>query len=351
MTKENLKVVSIIFGKQPSSYVRAITREKVAHQFSVNWVTIDLEADLFVSRVFRTFKYSRSFLRLCLIPLNLFRNTQKLRNADVIYVIKFPPLWFSLIVKYFCKVVIYDYDDPMWLKQFVGERKFKRHLECYGGFTCDNELQLSKGREHNRNGLVIEGIVPIFDRNTPKKQKKIRIIWIGSRSTQMYLRSIRQALLQVIDSNDFVSFTFLGVARADIAIDNSRVSYIENYDEAQMQKELRRADIGLFPLLDDELSSARGVHKMNIYFASGIPVIASPSLLINTGLEPGSNGYICESIDEWHDALMSLIADESLLMEMKKRIQTEHDGMARNYDSTQKLVNFFRENIEQAKDK
>lgn len=345
MVKSELKVVSIIFGLQPSSYVRAITRGKVASELLVNWKTIDLEADRSISKAFRKFKFSRPILRVVLIPLNLLRNTRDLKDADVVYVIKFPPLWLSLVIKYFCKVVIYDFDDPMWLEQFTGARKFKIHLKCYDGFTCDNQLQLFKGTQVNNEGIVIEGIVPNFDGFVPTKRIGVNIIWLGSHSTQMYLKSIQKVLTQVVESRDFVGLKLLGVDRSQITIDNSRVSYLEYYDEGQMQHELCNADIGIFPLFGDELSRARGVHKMNVYFAAGIPVVATSSLLTNQGLKPGLTGYICDSIEDWPRVLFSLIDNKIALLEMKNRILLEFRPIERNYESTLKLINFFRETI------
>lgn len=345
MAKSELKVVSIIFGLQPSSFVRAITRGKVASELLVDWTTIDLEADWFISKAFRKFKYSRPILRAVLIPLNLLRNARDLKDADVIYVVKFPPLWLSLVIKYFCKVVIYDFDDPMWLKQFTGARKFKIHLKCYNGFTCDNELQLFRGAQVNSQGIVIDGIVPSFDGFVPTKQTGVNIIWLGSHSTQMYLQSIQQALMQVVDSRDFVSLKLLGVDPSQIVFDNSRVRYLEYYNEAQMQHELCNADIGIFPLFDDELSNARGVHKLNVYFAAGIPVVAASNLLIHKALKPGLNGYTCNSIEDWSRVLLNLIDNEVGLLEMKNRILLEFNPIDRNYESTLKLINFFRETI------
>ena len=351
MSEKQLRVTCVIFGMQPSSNVRAIAREKFAAYFSIEWKTINLEADWGVSKFFRDVKYARAILRIFLVPINLIRNWSKLTDTDVMYVIKFPPIWFSRATKYFCKVVIYDFDDPMWLKQFVGTKKFAKHLMCYDAFTCDNELQLHRGKVINPVGKVIEGLVPNFDGYTRTKRSGVKLIWVGSRSTQMYLKSIQGALIQVLDSRDFVSLRLLGADRSNILIDHERVSYLEVYDETEMQIELCEADIGLFPVLNDELSSARGVHKANIYFAAGIPVVATSSLLIQHRIKPALTGHICHTIDDWSKNLLSLIDDEVVLLEMKRRIQFEFQIEKRNHESTEELLKFFRDIFELSKRK
>lgn len=342
MSEKGLKVTCVIFGMQPSSNVRAIAREKIATQFSIEWTTINLEADWGFSKFFRDFKYSRAVLRIFLVPINLIRNWSKLTDTDVLYVIKFPPIWFSRSVKYFCKVVIYDFDDPMWLQQFIGTKKFAKHLMCYDAFTCDNELQLQRGKAINPFGKVIEGLVPNFDGCKVTKRTGIKLIWVGSQSTQMYLKSIQGVLTQVLEARDFVTLRLLGADRSNIPIANERVSYLEVYDETEMQIELSEADIGLFPVLNDELGSARGVHKVNIYFAAGIPVVATSSLLIENSIKPAFTGHICQTISDWYVNLLSLIDDEVLLSEMKSRIQFEFQIKKRNSESTHELFEFFR---------
>jgi hypothetical protein len=334
---------------QPSSNVRAIGREKIAPLFSIEWRTINLEADWGVSKFFRKVKYAPAILRIFLVPINLIRNWSNLSDADVLYVIKFPPIWFSRVVKYFCKIVIYDFDDPMWLKQFVGTKKFTKHLMCYDAFTCDNELQLHKGKVINPVGKVIEGFVPNFVGHVSTKRSGVRLIWVGSRSTQMYLKSIQGPLTEVLNERDFVSLRLLGVDRSNVLVDHKRVSYLETYNETEMQIELCEADIGLFPLLNDELSSARGVHKANIYFAAGIPVVATSSLLIQHRIEPALTGHICHTIDDWSKNLLSLIDNEVVLLEMKRRIQFEFQVDKRNHESTQELFQFFRDLVKLSK--
>lgn len=351
MSEKELRVVCIIFGMQPSSYVRAIAREKIAAQSSIKWTTINLEADWGISKFFRDIKYARAILRTFLVPINLIRYMNKLTDADVLYVIKYPPIWFSRIIKYLCKVVIYDFDDPLWLTQFVGSKKFEKHLMCYDAFTCDNNLQLNRGKITNPTGKVIEGHVPNFDGHISTKRNGIKLIWVGSQSTQMYLKSIQGALTQVLDARDFVSLRILGANYSHILIDHERVSYLETYDETEMQIELCNADIGLFPVLSDELSSARGVHKANIYFAAGIPVVATSSALIQNSIKPGSTGHICHTIDQWDKALLYLIDNEDLLLQMKNRINIEFQADRRNNESIQELIEFFRNTLEISKRK
>ena len=343
MTESELKVVCIIFGIQPSSTVRAIGREAVVRENFVKWTTINLKKEFHILNNKKSLRYLRALIRPILIPVNLVQNLKRLHTADIVYVIKYPPMWLSLFLRRLCSIIIYDFDDPMWLNEFAGEKHFNRLLRNYNAFTCDNEIQFLKGQRANPVGKVVDGALPNFDRAETARCNRVNLIWVGSQSTKMYLNSIADVLTQILESRDFVSLKILGVEESDIQAVNSQVTYVSRYDENQMQIELSDSDIGLFPVLGDELSNARGVHKANIYLAAGIPVIASPSLLIENTLSSGLTGYICKSKEDWTFSILSLADHELALLKMKDYIKSEFIAKEKNIKSALELIKFFNE--------
>ena len=350
MRESDFEVACIIFGIQPSSTVRAFGREAVARENSVKWTTINLKREFLILSN-KNLRYVRALIRPILIPINLVHNLKKLHAVDVVYVVKYPPIWLSLFLRRLCAIVIYDFDDPMWLQEFTGEKHFDRQLQIYDAFTCDNEIQFSMGRKSNSIGKVIDGALPNFDRAEKSRHNGVTLIWVGSQSTKMYLNSIADVLTQILESRDFVSLEILGIDGSDIPIMNSQVKYVSRYDENQMRIALSDADIGLFPVLSDELSSARGVHKANIYLAAGIPVVASSSPLIESTLSEGLTGYICESKEDWYFSILKLVDQDFALSKMKKHIKSEFIAKERNVKSTLTLINFFHEVNQMSKSK
>jgi hypothetical protein len=162
----------------------------------------------------------------------------------------------------------------------------------------------------------------------------------------MYIQSIQNILNEILKSRDSVNLRILGLNQSQFSINDIRVTYLNEYDEAQLVTELHHSDIGLFPVLEDELSQARGVHKSNVYFAAGIPVIATSSELITHQIRQGFNGYICNSMEDWRLNLLHLIDDTTALSEMKKLVRLEFSSKDKNQTSTDELLTFFKSIIE-----
>jgi glycosyltransferase involved in cell wall biosynthesis len=75
-------------------------------------------------------------------------------------------------------------------------------------------------------------------------------------------------------------------------------------------------DIGLMPLPDTPFNRGKCGYKLIQYMACGLPVIASPVGVNREIVEPGVNGFLAETEDEWRNALTTLAHDPELRRRM-----------------------------------
>jgi glycosyltransferase involved in cell wall biosynthesis len=339
------KIACLVFGEHPSTQVRARAREKYAADYDILWKTID------IYKYHRTGKeINRSlFLKIAFrirnkvsTVLSVLENHHQITSSDILYIIKYPPRWFNFYRRLHSSAQIYDFDDPMWLKQFGGPREFSKKISGYDGFTCDNILQYEKALEFNENGLIIRGGVPEFHIEIKDKRKNnVTLIWVGSSSTVFYFISIRDIVREILSTRSNVNLIIMGSSIEAIGLEGPKVSYVESYREEDISRYLSISDIGLFPLLTDELSNARGNHKAEVYKAAGIPVIASHAQLTREVIQEGDSGYICKSNIEWLEKILNLVDNPEQIDSMKKFLNNNYDPKARNRDEFLKLKSFF----------
>ena len=75
---------------------------------------------------------------------------------------------------------------------------------------------------------------------------------------------------------------------------------------------ISKFDIGLMPLSNSEWARGKCGGKILQYFASALPVIASPVGVNQSIIENGQNGFLANNDDEWHDSLKKLIDSPKL---------------------------------------
>ena len=68
----------------------------------------------------------------------------------------------------------------------------------------------------------------------------------------------------------------------------------------------QKFDVGIMPLVDGPFERGKCGYKLVQYMAGGIPVVASPVGVNRQIVEPGINGFLASSMDEWLTALRTL---------------------------------------------
>lgn len=158
---------------------------------------------------------------------------------------------------------------------------------------------------------------------TPDSQP-FRVGWIGSPSTTEYLRVAYPALKEFSRRNDLV-LTLVGARR--IALEGVCVEYVD-WDEAVEIEEMLKWDVGIMPLPDTPWTRGKCGFKLIQYMACGLPVIASPVGVNVEIVDPGGNGFLCQSDREWLEALTQLQENPALRARMgaagRNRVETRY---------------------------
>lgn len=136
--------------------------------------------------------------------------------------------------------------------------------------------------------------------------------WIGSPTTAIYLRTIREALQCALEHNEC---RVVLVGAPINSLDGLQVEYATWSEETEVQ-EVFRFDVGIMPLPDSPWARGKCGYKLIQYMGCSLPVIASPVGMNSEIVEDGKTGILAESTDDWVNALESLRADSDLCRRM-----------------------------------
>ncbi len=135
--------------------------------------------------------------------------------------------------------------------------------------------------------------------------------WTGISWNLPYLRAIETPLKRFMDK--FTDSELLIVADEPPVfrtISPLRVRHVPWSPEAEAEA-VRRMDVGLMPLADDEWARGKCSFKMLQYMASGIPAIVSPVGMNSELLAMGEIGLPAMVEREWYEALVYLYLNKS----------------------------------------
>jgi glycosyltransferase involved in cell wall biosynthesis len=133
-----------------------------------------------------------------------------------------------------------------------------------------------------------------------------RVGWIGSPVTAPYLDLVRDALDQ-LSRESRVKLILIG--SGPILPFSNLPTEILPWNEETERRVSQLFDVGIMPLVDGPFERGKCGYKLIQYMAGGLPVIASPVGVNRQIVEPGVNGYLSDSPEEWIRALRTLRED------------------------------------------
>jgi glycosyltransferase involved in cell wall biosynthesis len=347
------RVLCLVFGPNPSTEVRAVGRRRHAAALGIDWSIVQLEPIPSCMGILRILgRYERKAQRLIgklMTPVLFLFHARRIRSAEVVYVIKTPPLWVSRWVARWCPVRVYDFDDPLWIPEMKGEEWFQKTLSFYPQYSCDNQFAIEyvEVSSAKSEGIILPGEMP--QPPTARRALKDRgfsLIWVGSYTTFRYLFDIAPALRAFFVSHPEARLLLLGTESSQVAslgIPLSNIVFKAKYGPEEMSDYLSRAHAGLFPLTDEPLAYLRGTHKINVYNAFGLPTISSPVLGMEQAIEQGISGFVCRDEADWITALTTLSENEVLLHAMSAIAVRNHRALIRSLEQAPEvLVEFAR---------
>lgn len=213
---------------------------------------------------------------------------------------------------------VLDVDDAIFLHR---HGDFARRLaQLSDRVICGNAYLAEWFSAWNKNIFVIPTAVDT-DRYAPvikqrEHQDELIIGWIGTSGNLKYVYAVEAALAKAMAIYPKVKLRIVSDKMPLFRrVDMSRCEFIR-WSESIEVESIQGMDIGIMPLEDSAWARGKCSYKMLQYMACGIPVVVSPVGMNAEVLSIAHSGIGAISMDEWCDAIVSLIKDSALRKKM-----------------------------------
>ncbi len=261
-------------------------------------------------------------------------------------------LWFRC----YAKNVIYDFDDavmydsrypeekPSWWKH---TKPFERTVKLAKIVIAGNSFLAEHARKFNSN---VEILPTGLDTDSYKldiarhNDGKVRIVWIGSKSTLEYLVQIREALEEI--GARFNNVVLRIICDQFMHLRNIPIEKCTWSQQSQV-KDLVTSDIGLAPLPDNRFTKGKCGFKILQYAAASLPVVASPVGVNADYVREGINGFLADSMSDWIEKISCLIKDS----ELRKKMGQASEDEVKQFDVkvlARRLTNIIKERLNES---
>lgn len=265
--------------------------------------------------------------------LKMFKN--KALKADVVFVQKKCLTFFEAYgLRRYSKRIIYDFDDAMMYSPKTPESNrtshfglFRRASRLADMVIAGNAYLAEHAQRFNSNVKILPTGLSTKDYNIgikPESDGKIRLVWIGSKSTLRYLEMIKPALEEIGSCYDNVALRIICDMFFDL--ENMEVEKCRWSLESQYF-DLISSDIGLSPLPDNRFTRGKCGFKILQYEAATLPVVASPVGVNSEYTIDGVTGYLALGLEEWIERISNLIENSNLRQKMGAAGRREVENM------------------------
>lgn len=301
-----MKIVGITQGKnQPSTRFR--WSQYIDDFIESGFEVVELESAFGAYAPFE--KVKRPLWLAKSLAENILR-TYKSREYDVRFLQRNLTATLCTFESYLKKPLIFDVDDAI----FLGARGHSANV--IAGYSsvvvCGNEFlanHFSKFAPVEILPTAVDSIKFSPAKSSANKPSSV-IGWSGSSSGFKYLYSIEPAIKRVMAANPDVVLKI--VADRPPVFENLPADKVifEKWTPQREVDAIREFTLGIMPLYDDLWARGKCSFKMLTYMAVGIPVVVSPVGMNLEILSKGNCGYAPVSLDDWFDAITSLLANE-----------------------------------------
>jgi glycosyltransferase involved in cell wall biosynthesis len=223
----------------------------------------------------------------------------------------------------YSKKIIYDFDDAIMFSAETPEkdnpayfRPFHRTVELANMIIAGNSYLAKHAEKYNDNVEILPtGLDTKAYRieTESKKDDKIRLVWIGSKSTLRYLSEITSVLEEIGQRFDNVVLRII----CDEFLDLQNMHVEKRPWSIRTQvTDLVTSDIGLAPLSNNRFTQGKCGFKILQYAAAALPIVTSPVGVNADYVKHGVTGYHATDNCQWIDRIMTLIEDAKLRKKM-----------------------------------
>jgi len=226
----------------------------------------------------------------------------------------------------YSKKIIYNFDDAVMYSDKRPDRNsrshfipFRRSVKLADMVIVGNSYLAEHAQRFNSNVKILPIGLKVSDYKLdcpPKDDGKIRLVWIGSKSTLNYLVEMKP------------TFEEIGVRFKNVIL---KIICDEFFDLQNMPVEkqlwskdtrsidLATSDIGLAPLPDNRFTRGKCTFKVLEYSSAGLPVVASPVGTNNEHILDGDTGLFANNTKQWVENISKLIKEPALRKKMGKQ--------------------------------
>ena len=255
------------------------------------------------------------------------RDLLRLRDFDIVVVqreaIQFGTVLFERAVARSRPRLVFDFDDAVWLPNassansrfawLKNAEKTARIIDAadlvFAGndYLADYALRFNAAVEVVPTTIDTKQYIP---EAREERQEPLTIGWSGSITTMEHFKPFVPVLKRVRDRlGERVRFELIG----DPTYREPELGIVGRaWSAATEVEDLKRFDIGVMPLPDDEWSRGKCGLKGLQYMALAIPTVMSPVGVNSTIITDGRNGLLAASEDEWVDKLTQLVESGDL---------------------------------------
>lgn len=221
--------------------------------------------------------------------------------------------------------------EPEWIAH--EQLKVSDAFICSTQFIADNIKQLFPGKEC----FIIPNAID-FDlwdnvelpKDHGEKEKEllykkegvIRIGYTGCANHQRDVDVLVRPILKLLEEFENVEFVYAHPLDALDKLNHPRIKCFKRWVPINYYpNELFSwgIDIGVAPLRDNNFNRAKSNLRWLEYSALKVPTICSNIYPFKNSVKDGEDGLVCESEQEWFNALRSLVVDKERRIELGKR--------------------------------
>ena len=243
----------------------------------------------------------------------------------------------AMLLRRNSKKIIYDFDDAIMYNPHRPNRNspshfnsFRRSVKLADVVIAGNSYLAQHAQKFNAEVMILPTGLDTKAYRVEGKVKddgRIRLVWIGSRSTLQYLAELKPALEQIGQRYDSVVLRM--ICDNFFNLKNMEVEKRRWSLERQVE-DLTTSHIGLAPLPVNRFTRGKCGFKILQYQAANLPVVASPVGVNSEYVRNGITGFHALNIQEWIDRISELIDN----IELRKKMSQAGSAQAQRFDIT-----------------